>query len=135
MIGYEHPDHFCDRRRLYFRRTLVAGHGTAPRSGLVGQSRPDQFDPAWHHRARGADMESMGKWSFSFSSERPLRELDFGTHSLSFFHVCLLLVASLPPRIAISLANTAPDPSFRPPLGDCDQLLQTSGRNLDQFHS
>src|SRR5436190_18121881 len=59
--AHEHAHHFRNRRRLYFGRAFVAGHGTAAGQCVVGSGHSDQFDPTRHHRSGRSNLEPLAR--------------------------------------------------------------------------
>ena len=134
LLGWRH-DHPYLRHRggLHRRGAPLASHGAAARPRLVATGPSHQRHSTGHHAARRPDVESLARAPLVISSRRASRAVELGFHRLCFLHLCLLLVASVSPRIAIPLADLASDPSFRAPVGNPDELLQASGRDLDQL--
>src|SRR5437879_905164 len=111
----------------------MAGDGAAARERLVGARYPDQLHPARNHRPGRSNLEPLAQPHVDLSFQRSPQRLVISIDYLCLLHLYLLLVASLSTRIAVSLARAPSDPPFGTTIGNRDQLLQTSGGNLDQF--
>src|SRR5258708_7934788 len=98
---------------MHARRTALARNGASKSKELVGPRYPDELNSADGYRPGWADLESLvvtlvSSPSLGLAARRRRRH-----PCLRVLDLCLLLVASLPPRIASSLARPAPNSSFR----------------------
>lgn len=78
-------------------------------------------------------MESLARTYFALPFQRLDEPVELSVHRLRFLLIRILLVASLPTRVAVLLAHHASDPSLGATHGNADRVLQTSGRDFREL--
>src|SRR2546423_3569338 len=124
----------CNRRRMHRCGEILAGHGTATGPGVVAAGPLDQRHSIRNHGAGRRDLEPLARWRVALSPAWLSTRVGIGSGRLHLLDFRLLLVASLSPRVAISLADPAPDSPLGASARNPDEFLQTPGRDLAEFH-